>query len=115
LVKNSLDVRTRRAQDALVIDVKGPVDLFSSPQMRLAILEAIGSQQASRVAINMSEVSYIDSSGVSSLVEGLQLARARKCHLVLFGLQRGAKEVFELARLDKVFAIRATELEALAD
>ena len=111
----SMDVKTRRAQSALVIDLSGQVDLFSSPKMRIAILEAVNSKQVSRVAINMSQVSYIDSSGVASLVEGLQLARSRSCRLILFGLQQGAREVLELARLDKIFDIRATEGEALAD
>lgn len=111
----SMDVQTRRAETALVIDLRGQVDLFSSPRLRSAIIEAINSKLVSRVAINLSEVSYIDSSGVAALVEGLRLARSMKCHLVVFGLRRGTKEVFELARLDKVFDIRASELEALAE
>ena len=110
-----MDVQTRRAQTALVIDLRGQVDLSSSPRMRSAILEALNSEQVSRIAINLSQVSYIDSSGVASLVEGLRLARSKKCRLVLFGLQPGAKEVFQLSRLDKIFDIRATELEALAE
>ncbi len=113
--KSSIDVKTRRAQTALVIDLSGQVDLFSSPRMRSAILEAISTKQVSRVAINLSEVSYIDSSGVASLVEGLQMARSKSCRLVLFGLQQGAREVLELARLDKIFDIRATETDALTD
>ena len=113
--KTSMDVQTRKAQAALIIDLRGQVDLFSSPKMRSAILEAINSKQVSRVAINLTEVSYIDSSGVASLVEGLQMARSKSCRLVLFGMQQGAREVLELARLDKIFDIRVTEQEALAD
>ncbi len=110
-----MDVQTRKAQAALIIDLKGQVDLFSSPKMRSAILDAINSKQVRRVAINLTEVSYIDSSGVASLVEGLQMARSKSCRLVLFGMQQGAREVLELARLDKIFDIRMTEQEALAD
>ncbi len=113
--KNKMEVLTRRAQDALVIDLKGPVDLFSSPQMRSAILEAINTGSVPRVVINLSEVSHIDSSGIACLVEGLRQARLKKCRLVLFGLRHPTKEVLELSRLDKVFEIRSTELEALAD
>lgn len=112
--KIKMEVFTRRVENAVVIDLKGPVDLYSSRQMRSAILEAINTGNVPRVAINLSEVSYIDSSGIASLVEGLQLARAKKCRLVLFGLQHDAREVLELARLDKVFEIRPTELEALS-
>ncbi len=83
--------------------------------MRSAILEAIGRKEVSRVAVNLSGVNYIDSSGVATLVEALQLARSRNCPLVLFGLQKGAREVLELARLDRIFDIRATEADALGE
>lgn len=110
-----MEVRARRVEGALVIDVKGEVDLFSSPKMRSAILEALNNEQVSRVAVNFVEVRYIDSSGVATLVEGLQLARAKNRKFVLFGLQQRTREVLELARLDKVFDIRAGEVEALAN
>ena len=113
--QRTMEVRARRVEGALVIDVKGEVDLFSSPKMRSAIIEALNSQQVSRVAVNFGEVRYIDSSGVATLVEGLQLARSKKCKFVLFGLQQRTREVLELARLDKVFDIRAGEVEALAN
>ena len=113
--KDLIDVHTRSAKDAVVIDVKGQVDLFSSPKLRTAILAAVNTPQLTRVAINLSEVSYMDSSGIASLVEGLQHARVKKLMLVLFGLQQGPREVLELARLDKIFTIRPTEVEALAD
>lgn len=113
--ERTMEVRARRVEGALVIDVKGEVDLFSSPKMRSAIIEALNSDQVSRVAVNFGEVRYIDSSGVATLVEGLQLARSKNRKFVLFGLQQRAREVLELARLDKVFDIRAGEVEALAN
>jgi anti-sigma B factor antagonist len=115
LGKIPLEVQTRGVQRNLIIDVRGHVDLLSSPKMRSAILEGINTKEVSRVAVNLSGVRYIDSSGIATLVEGLQLARSRKCRFVLFGLQREAKEVLELARLDKIFEIRATEADALSE
>lgn len=109
-----MDVKTRRVGTAFVIDVKGQIDLSSSSQMRTAVLNAIKSRDASHVAVNLSEVSYIDSSGIATLVEGLQLARSKKCRFVIFGLQQAPREVLELARLDKVFEIHSSESEALA-
>ena len=113
--QRTMEVRARRVEGALVIDVKGEVDLFSSPKMRAAILEALNNDQVTRVAVNFVEVRYIDSSGVATLVEGLQLARTKNRKFVLFGLQQRTREVLELARLDKVFDIRAGEVEALAN
>ena len=109
----STEVTTREVGKTLIIDVRGKVDLFSSPKMRSAILEAIGNKGILQVSINLSGVTYLDSSGVATLVEGLQRARARPCRFVLFGLQDAAREVLKLARLDKIFEIRATEADAL--
>jgi anti-sigma B factor antagonist len=61
----------------------------------------------------MSGVSYIDSSGIATLVEGLQLSRQTKTRFGLFGLRPNARSVLELARLHKVFTIFESEAEAL--
>jgi anti-sigma B factor antagonist len=108
-------VQTRPVRDNLVIDVKGQVDLHTSPRMRLAILTGINRKDVSRVAVNLAGVNYIDSSGVATLIEGLQLARKRDCRFVLFGLRQEAREVLMLAHLDRIFEIRATEADALKE
>ena len=65
------------------------------------------------VLVNMSGVAYIDSSGIATLVEGLQLSRQTKTRFGLFGLRPNARSVLELARLHKVFAVFEDEAEAL--
>ena len=109
-----MEVRTRKVGPAFVIDVKGQIDLSSSSRMRTAVLNAIKTKGTSRVAVNLTDVGYIDSSGIATLVEGLQLARAQNCHFVIFGLQQAPREVLELARLDKVFEIHVDESGALS-
>jgi anti-sigma B factor antagonist len=58
-------------------------------------------------------VTYIDSSGIATLVEGLQLADEHKIRFKLVGLSRAILEVFELVRLESVFEIYTTEEEAM--
>jgi anti-sigma B factor antagonist len=65
------------------------------------------------VVVNLSGVQYIDSSGIASLVEGLQEARKREARFVLVGLNDGPRHVLELTRLLTVFEIAATEEEAV--
>ena len=55
--------------------------------------------------VDLSAVNYIDSSGVASLVESLQMARKKGTALVLVAVSEGAMRVLKLARLDKVFTI----------
>jgi anti-sigma B factor antagonist len=67
---------TRRQLDKTTIfDVSGDIDLANSPAVRKALLKEIRDDRTPRVVMNLSNVRYIDSSGVASLVEGLKAAR----------------------------------------
>lgn len=105
-----MDVETRDESGARIIAVAGDIDLYSSPQVRDAILAAVKAKHA-LVVVDLHGVTYIDSSGVATLVEGLQLTRAYDGAFRLAGLSNRVQEVFELARLEKVFAI-FTDVEA---
>lgn len=89
--------------DFIVISLTGEVDLNYSPQARKQILAQL--KQHNNVLVNLSDVNYIDSSGVASLVEGFQLARSKKLKFGLLGVSRAAMQVLQLARLDTVFPI----------
>lgn len=107
-----MKVQMRSLDDVRIIDCSGDIDLYSSPTLRDALLAEIKPQGPS-VLVNMSDVPYIDSSGIATLVEGLQLTRQTKTRFGLFGLHANARSVLELARLHKVFTIFENESEAL--
>ena len=109
-----MDVSTRDDADSRVIEITGDIDLYSSPQVREAILDAVKNKR-SPVVVNLGGVTYIDSSGVATLVEGLQLTRGYDGAFRLAGLSSRVREVFELARLEKVFAIYGDVDAALSD
>jgi anti-sigma B factor antagonist len=109
-----MKVQVRNLDNISIIDCSGDVDLYSSPQLREALLADIRAGGPS-VLVNMTDVTYIDSSGIATLVEGLQLTRQTKTRLGLFGLRPNARSVLELARLHKVFTIFPTEAEAVAN
>jgi anti-sigma B factor antagonist len=88
------------------------VDLYSSTRLREALMKSIQSGGPS-VLINMKDVGYIDSSGIATLVEALQLTRQTQTRFGLFALRSNARSVLELSRLDKVFNIFEDEREAL--
>jgi anti-sigma B factor antagonist len=107
-----MEVLVRTTDNATIIDCTGDVDLYSSPQLREKLLEAMRGANSS-VLVNMSGVGYIDSSGIATLVEGLQLSQKTRTRFGLFGLRSNARSVLELARLNKVFAIFENEQDAL--
>ena len=86
-----------------VVSLDGEVDLATSPAARELILKALDSGQ--NVLVDLSRVSYIDSSGVASLVEGFQTARKKQLRFGLVAVSEAVMSVLKLARLDGVFII----------
>jgi anti-sigma B factor antagonist len=107
-----MKVQVRNLDKIAVLDCTGDVDLYTSPRLRESLLAQIKPEGPS-VLVNMSGVSYIDSSGIATLVEGLQLSRQTQTRFGLFGLRPNARSVLELARLHKVFIIFENEAEAV--
>jgi len=93
-------------QGVTVIALRGEVDLDNSPAARKLLLESI--DDANRVLVDLSDVTYIDSSGVASLVEALQVSKKNDTGFALAAASEPTRRVLELARLDKVFTIYET-------
>jgi anti-sigma B factor antagonist len=108
-----MNLNVKREGTCSVVHVTGDVDLHSSPALRDTILDLFQKRGQDRVIVNMANVPYVDSSGIASLVEGLQEARKRNARFVLVGLNEGPRHVLELTRLLTVFEIAATEEEAV--
>ncbi len=108
-----MKIQVRNVDKVVILDCKGDVDLYTSPALRESLLKAMQPENPS-VLVNMTDVTYIDSSGIATLVEGLQLSRQTKTRFGLYGLRSNARSVLELARLHKVFTIFENEQEALA-
>jgi anti-sigma B factor antagonist len=86
-----------------IVLLTGDVDLSCSPDARKVILECLNASH--NTLVDLSDVAYIDSSGVASLVEGYQTAKKKELLFALVGVSEPAMNVLELARLDKVFPI----------
>ena len=108
-----MQISTRRVDNVTIFDVSGDIDLANSPEVRKALLHEVRDNRRPRVVLNLSEVRYIDSSGVASLVESLKASRDIGSRFILIGLSGPAREVLQLSRLLKVFEIYETEVEAL--
>jgi anti-sigma B factor antagonist len=108
-----MQIATRQAGSATVVDVKGDIDLYNSPEVRKIILEELKEKRTARLVVNLTNVRYIDSSGVASLVEGLKVSKTMGSRFMLYGLSPAAREVLELSRLIRVFEVFASEAEAL--
>jgi len=93
------------------VSFQGEVDLEHSPKARRVLLDCVRRKQD--VLVDLSEVSYIDSSGVASLVEAFQNSKQGGSRFGLVSVNPAAMRVLELARLDKVFTIHSSLADGL--
>ena len=93
--------------------VSGDIDINSSPDVKKTFDQVV-SQKKDKVVINLKDVSYIDSSGLATLVEILKNLRAYGGKLKLSNLSVKVKGLFEITKLDKLFDIVAEEQDAVS-
>ena len=107
-----MKVNAESVGKSVVLSPQGDIDLARSPALRTALKQAQTSKP-DRLVIDLGGVDYMDSSGVATLVEALQIARRSNTKMVLCGLKDRVRSIFEIARLDTVFTIAGSRDAAL--
>lgn len=93
--------------DWTVVRLKGRLDAYTCPAVKTNLNELI-EQGHQKIVIDLQEVPFMDSSGLSSLVSGLRLVREKGGNLALCGIQEKVQVVLRLTMLDRVFPIHPT-------
>ncbi len=110
---NTVVSAVRREGTTVVVNVRGEIDLHNSPELRGELLKILGDASVRKLILVLSEVPYMDSSAVAVLVEALQKLRRVGGKVCLAALQPRVKGLLEIARLDSIFVVTATEEEAM--
>ncbi len=112
-ISSELVPAARQEGDAIVLSVRGEIDLHNSPELRTELLDLLHKHAPKKLVLNLSQVPYMDSSAIAVLVELLQKVRKTGGKVYLTGLQPRVKGLVEIARLGSIFGIVADEAEAL--
>lgn len=104
---------TPQGDEIIILDPLGRLDITTAWQFRLKLQEAI-SEATPHILVNLSEVNFIDSSGLTSLVAGMRDADKIEGSFRLCNVHPEAKLVFEVTMMDSVFEMYDTEEEALS-
>lgn len=102
-----MQIATTPGSDRYIIKVSGEVDLATSPDLDVAIIAAIDSGTSS-VAIDLTDVSFMDSSGLGVIVRGLKRCREADIDLDLVITNERVLKVFGITGLDQVIPIHAS-------
>ena len=106
-----MECREVKMDGVMVLELSGEIDLQHSPEMR-RLLQAHVAQQVPQLLLDFTSVKYIDSSGLATIIEYYQNSREFGGRLAVAGLSPRVRSIFELVRLNEVFAIYPTVVEA---
>lgn len=107
-----IHVATDRRGDAAVVTVAGEVDAHTASEVRAAVEAAIGPQ--ARVVVDLTDVTFLDSTGLGVFVTALKHLREQQGTLDLVITSPRVLKVFELTGLDVVIPIRDALGDALS-
>ncbi len=106
-------IKTETKNGLTVCYVEGEININTAPDIKRAF-DKILAKKADKLIINFTKVSYIDSSGLATLVEILKNMRSYGGRLRLTNLAPKIKSLFEITKLEKLFEIMKDEDEALS-
>ncbi|MEP7015116.1 MAG: STAS domain-containing protein [Verrucomicrobiota bacterium] len=119
LTKRSQPPRARRRARAVaksghqIVVLEGEIDLHRLPDIEAELSVAI-KEKPQKLVLDLSKVSYIDSSGLAVLINEMRKVGAYGGMLYLVGMQESVRTIFEVSRLDQAFRIFPDVAGALA-
>jgi len=99
----ALSIRVIESQEGTLVSLRGRIFIESSPGLRDRLLALLDRTSPSALTIDLSEVPYIDLSGIATLVEALKMALARKTEMKLTGLHDRPRYLLEITCLLPLF------------
>ncbi|HEY0216206.1 MAG TPA: anti-sigma factor antagonist [Cellulomonas sp.] len=109
-----VSVASRTVDGRTVVDVAGEIDVYTAPALREKLTSLVDEGRIDLV-VNLTDVRFMDSTGLGLLVGVLKRVRGLDGRLQLVIDSERLLKVFRITALTQVFTIRATVDEALAD
>jgi len=107
------ELRSTRVGDAVVVAIVGEIDMATAPEVSKAIDTGHGG--AARVIIDLSEVTFLDSSALNAFVQSQQeLAERDVAFRIISPADHAVRNVFEITRLTEPLSVVDSLADALA-
>jgi anti-sigma B factor antagonist len=95
-----------------VVAVRGEIDLFTAPDLKSALSEAIDSGHT-RIVVDLTDTTFLDSTALGVLIGAVKRLRSRDGRLTIVNVDDNIAKTFEITGLDQIFPISATRAEAV--
>ncbi|HEX2329166.1 MAG TPA: STAS domain-containing protein [Candidatus Angelobacter sp.] len=110
----TMKASSRQVNGVTVVDMSGRITLGEgSVILRDTVRDLLGKGQK-KILLNLSDVTYIDSSGIGELVSAFTSVRNQGGELKLLNLTKKVHDLLQITKLYTVFDIRDDEAAAIA-
>ena len=110
----SVEIAITFGEEGAIVRLKGRLNIESSPLLRDRLLCLLRDLSVKTVIVDLMKVSYIDSSGIATLIEALKVARHRGVALRLEGLEGRLLHLFEVTGVLSLFELNRNASTASA-
>jgi len=109
----SVKLTTRQVGDVTVIDATGRITLGEGASTFRDTVRDLAGKGNKKILLNLSDVTYIDSSGIGELVSGFTTVTNHGGVLKLLGLSKRVKDLLQITKLYTVFEVFDDESTAV--
>lgn len=103
LAGRGLEIAMDHGEEGCIVRLRGRLNIDTSPALRDQLLTMLRTRSAERVIVDLTDVTYIDSSGIATLIEGLKMARMSQTALCMQGLQGRILHFFQATGILTLF------------
>ena len=89
----------------LYIEAKGKLDIYNAPYYLDEIKEHLGTHYVKEIVLEFSEISFVASIGLRSILELYKLLQEKKCNLKLKNVNEEVMHAFEISGFDSFLTI----------
>jgi anti-sigma B factor antagonist len=108
-----IETEMEKIADVPVVKVTGEIDVYTAPEFKSALNKAIETG-ATNLIIDLTNVSYMDSSGFGILLGATKRVRPKGGTINLLGCSEAITRMLKITRLDTIFGIHCGIEDALA-
>ncbi len=112
--QGAMSLQMRNVRDVVILDLGGRLIMGEAEQSLRKTVHTLLDGGKKNLALNLSEIKYIDSSGIGSLAAIWTTSRKSGASCRLFAIPKKITLMFKISRLDTVFQIYEDEAAALS-
>jgi anti-sigma B factor antagonist len=107
----NLFIEYKKEDDKDILILNGEVDAFTASNLKKEILELTESAETNLLVLEMSRVSYMDSTGIGVIIAGYKSVKKNGGSLVVQGLTSRVKRLFDITGLSEIVEVKKLEGE----